>query len=522
MADHQSDDIFQKAVSLVANIRSKQLDSLALGLSGLKNLPPLDDLPFVTQASIKFLRGPLDELAKLTNLRRLSISFVGQVNLEPIGRLDRLEVLVISDSRFSSIEPLRNLTRLEALDLSYTNVVDLRPIARLRNLRSLNLRGSRVSDLTPISNLTKLESLNISRTRVTSLRPIAKLDSLAKGAKQTGYQYDQHTFGGILYTGAPLDDPLFARLAGQRKKDRTEAVLRHLRTSKDNEDAVDTEWDDITLSNLSAVPTPFEFSFHPGKPIEVTGSSANWPALPLEGSASDLANRLAASREIAGGIVEGLEAGEYQVRREYVREFKRYLEKLPAEPGTGNILLADAAARTLRNLFDADAQILSAGFASSLKTFLEQHIGLRAYYPEIQTFYADVRDGKLNVPLPLDATNKFARTVREYTPAVFAPSVSTALTETSSSDEPVASIPEAAVSVHADKFPLPPPDPLGQLEPAKARNLSVAATIGKLWRVFLAGQEINKSITDWIDAGHKLKPYVQLIVEWYKKYIEGS
>jgi|HubBroStandDraft_2_1064218.scaffolds.fasta_scaffold23441_2 hypothetical protein len=522
MTNIENNANLEKANARVHNVRSKHLDSLRLNLGGLNVLPPLDDLPFVTLVSITFARGlNLGELTKLTNLRRLSLEFVGQVNLGPIEHLKKLETLVISNSRFSTIEPLKHLVRLEGLDLSYTNVTDLRPIARLTNLRSLNLRGSPISDIAPLSNLPKLESLNISQTQVTSLRPIAKLDSLLKGAKQSGHQYDQHTFGGILYTGVRLDDPAFATFALLRKKERTEAVLRHLQASQDD-DEIAVSGDEIALSNLSGVPTPFEFSFSPGKAIHATGSSANWPSLSLDGSAADLADRLGASREIAGGIVEGLEANEYQVRREYARELKRYLAKLPSDPGTGNILLADAAARTLRNLFTADADALPAGFASSLKTFLEQHIGLRAYYPEIQTFYADVRDGKLNAPLPLDATNNFARTVKEFTPAVFEPSVSEALDEASSSED--AAVPNFSISVpvHGEKILVPPPDPLGELEPGKARNLAIAATVSKLWMVFLSGQKINQSITAWIDAGHKLKPFVQLIVDWYKGYISGA
>jgi len=506
----------------VAEARAAHLPALVLGYPGFQKLPSLDDLPFLAEFTVSFARNlKLDELAKLHNLRYLSLQFVGQIDIQPIAHLEKLETLFISNGKISSFDVLKLLTRIEALDLSYTNFDDLRVIARLRNMRSLNLRGTPVSDLSPISNLTKLESLNISDTKVTSLRPVARLDSLLKGARQTGHQYDTHTYGGILYTNAPLDDPTLLGFVGLRKKERTEHVLRHLQKSLDAEDSANTDWDEIALSSLSGVPTPFEFSFSRGKAIQAIGGSANWPSLPLAGSASDLADRLAASREIANGIVEGLDAGEYQVRREYARELRRYVAKLPTDPGTGNILLADAAARTLRTLFSVEADVLSTGFASSLKTFLEQHIGLRAYYPEIQTFYADVRDGKLNTPLPLDATSKFARTVKEFTPAVFEPAVSIALDETSSADDSPTSKPTESEPSSSEKVLQPPPDPLGEIEPSKARSLAIAATVGKLWKAFMDGEKYNSAIKAWIDAAHKLRPIVQLILEWYWKHSGG-
>jgi hypothetical protein len=139
--------------------------------------------------------------------------------------------------------------------------------------------------------------------------------------------------------------------------------------------------------------------------------------------AKDHTNRMEVCRALCGDLISELRAGRYQAREEYVAGLERYLTRLPDRPGDGNILLADAEARTLRNLFGAESNILSVAFSSKLKTYLEQHIGLRVFYPEIAKFYRDVQTGKLEQPLPLDAVEGFVRGVQESTPDVFDPSV---------------------------------------------------------------------------------------------------
>jgi hypothetical protein len=68
-----------------------------------------------------------------------------------------------------------------------------------------------------------------------------------------------------------------------------------------------------------------------------------------------------------------------------------YCEWLPTGPDGGNILLADGEARVLNKLFTADEGILAEGFAARLSTFLEDHIALRVFYPELERYYHAVR-----------------------------------------------------------------------------------------------------------------------------------
>src|SRR5262249_47905525 len=151
----------------------------------------------------------------------------------------------------------------------------------------------------------------------------------------------------------------------------------------------------------------------------------------------------------------------------------------------GNILLSDAAARELRNLFAAEADILSAAIASRLKTWLEQHMALRPFYPEIQRFYAAAAQGRLTAPLPMDAVEGFTNLVKGNTPRFFEPNVIEGLTKTERPPLGVVS-PQVEYS-GAEMAILPPNDPLDAPSPHRTHSFSVASTINSLTKVALSG-----------------------------------
>jgi hypothetical protein len=193
---------------------------------------------------------------------------------------------------------------------------------------------------------------------------------------------------------------------------------------------------------------------------------------------------------------------------------ENYASRLPQAPGDGNILLADAETRTLRNLFAVEVEILSPGFASKLKTFLEQHIGLRPFYPEVGKFYRDVQSGRIEAPLPQDAVEGFIKGVQDHTPSVFDPSVTGAVEECA---QPA---PEIAAPDHvspADQNqPEPPADPLKELDPKKARDFTAGGVVNALWKVYLEGDKVPKAADGWKKAGDALQPFVEPILEWLR------
>lgn len=197
-----------------------------------------------------------------------------------------------------------------------------------------------------------------------------------------------------------------------------------------------------------------------------------------------------------------------------------YVSRLPVSKTDGNILLADAEARTLRNLFASEVDILSPAFGSRLKTFLEQHIGLRVYYPEIAQFYHDVQTGRIQEPLSLDAVSGFVQVVRENIPEVFEESVGQIFDES----KLIATTDTSPGTGHTDglaqtSMPAPPKDPLGELDPKRSSDFSFASTANGLWRIFLEGEKIYKSLESWKMAGASLRPYVSEILSWLYRFM---
>lgn len=179
--------------------------------------------------------------------------------------------------------------------------------------------------------------------------------------------------------------------------------------------------------------------------------------------------------------------------------------------------MADAEARTIRNMFASEVDILSVPFASRLKTFLEQHIGLRIFYPEISSFYHDVQHGRINEPLSLDAVEGFVQTVRDNTPTVFDASVEEAIEGSSTSSQPSTIVNIGTPAVDSSQ-PRPPKDPLGEVNPIAAANYTFAGTANRLWKVFLEGEKIYRSAAAWKSAAESLRPYVSEILDWLHRF----
>jgi hypothetical protein len=217
-------------------------------------------------------------------------------------------------------------------------------------------------------------------------------------------------------------------------------------------------------------------------------------------------------------MISALKAQKYQVRGEYADGLEKYMSRLPNGPGKGIILLADAEVRTLRNLFAAEADVLPYGFAAQLKTFLEQHIGLRAFYPEIEKFYRDVQTGRIETPLPQDAVDGLINAVRLNSPNIFDPSVGEAIAG-SAQPAPTIAPPHPAEQSHADQNQLlPPADPLKELDPKKARDFTVGGVVNSLWKTFLQGEKVTKAGEGWYKAAETLQPYVAQILGWLRNY----
>jgi len=274
------------------------------------------------------------------------------------------------------------------------------------------------------------------------------------------------------------------------------------------------------LEPLIGVPSAFGFGWTAAGTITAVSGSANWPVFPLPTSQADHRNRLEACRTIAKDVISALKAQRYNARPEFADVLTKYHKRLPKAPGTGNILLADAEARRLRDLWVNDLDSVSAGLASLLKIFLEQHIGLRPYYPEIEKFYHDVQTGRIETPLPQDAVDGFVKGIRDNTPAVFDESVTSAIDISAQA----APLQEAGLSSPGDAHPadtsqpMPPTDPLKELNPRKARDYTFGGIVNAVWKTYLEGEKLPKAAKGWKEAGEALQPYVGSILDWLRSF----
>jgi hypothetical protein len=277
-----------------------------------------------------------------------------------------------------------------------------------------------------------------------------------------------------------------------------------------------------TEQTLPSLPEPIEdirsaisFGWTSKATISVIAGLENWPVFPFKGGEQDHHNRLETCRALARDIAQSLRSGRWNARVDYPESLDQYGAYLPAQPGEGNFLLADAEARIIRAMFAAETDILPIPLAAKLKVLLEQHIGLRAYYPATEEFYESVRSGHLEAPLPIDAVEGFIQSVRDDTPTLFEPNVVRSLEEVA---QPVPRVLHGDVEAPpADEAqPVPPPDPLGEVDPEKAQRFTLGGAVNAFWKTFLNGEKIHNNVEGWEKAAVVLKPYVSALLEWLR------
>jgi hypothetical protein len=70
--------------------------------------------------------------------------------------------------------------------------------------------------------------------------------------------------------------------------------------------------------------------------------------------------------------------------------------------------------------------------------------------------------------------------------------------------------------------PIPPPDPLGEVEPEKAQRFTTASAVNELVKVLESGEKLKKGVEGWRDVANALAPYAAPILEWLRFYLGGG
>jgi hypothetical protein len=282
------------------------------------------------------------------------------------------------------------------------------------------------------------------------------------------------------------------------------------------ESAVASKAEPSALENVREI---IGFHWTSNKRIRIVPGSGFPPVLPLPSSKRDHADRLAACRSLAENLREILDQKQFELLDEYRECLGRYLSALPlkADPES-NFLPADNEARYIRALFAAQVETLGRTFALRLQIFLQTHQGLRVFYPSLERFYQDVRNGRIQEALPIDAIESFVEGVENHTPTIFDPEIKSAFSENAAvvpmALESTTEAPRAKDASH----PRPPPDPLGEIDPRKSRDYTFASMANSLWRVLAKGKEVSDSVKGWKGAYEALKGPFGTIAEWLSRF----
>jgi len=82
------------------------------------------------------------------------------------------------NNKLTDISELAYLTSLEELNLSYTGIKDISSISSLINLISLDLTKNNVADISSLRNLTKLKTLKLGNNNVNDIEPLSNMNEL--------------------------------------------------------------------------------------------------------------------------------------------------------------------------------------------------------------------------------------------------------------------------------------------------------------------------------------------------------
>jgi putative methionine-R-sulfoxide reductase with GAF domain len=275
-----------------------------------------------------------------------------------------------------------------------------------------------------------------------------------------------------------------------------------------------------TREAVAGAASPFKYEWSSGGKVTLADPGGmDRIFVPSNRSPEDGARRLDAARQLASDLHDALKSGEsdgYQVRETYGRGLSLYLDRLP-RLDEGNIYLADFELRNLRDDLEDDLKHgVDDRFARRLGKLIEQHYGLRPYFPDLMTFYDDVKRGKLSEPPPLQAMEKLEGVVKEFTPDVFESRVSEYLgdlepTGTSSHDEKLGSSTDAVTSV------ILPPDPISGIDLERTRQHAKGGALNQIWSVLRRVEDGAKNIERAEKAMKTYEKYVEPLLDWLNK-----
>jgi internalin A len=138
--------------------------------------------PYLQWLSLAGVAVGDSDVAALTALRRIEVLDVSEsaiTKLDPLAQLERLRLLSFSGTVVYQLEPIAGLRGLSYLDASDT-LVDDNAIQSLRGLplQTLDLTGTRITSLAPLTPLKRLRELHLGKTQITRVDALAEFPFL--------------------------------------------------------------------------------------------------------------------------------------------------------------------------------------------------------------------------------------------------------------------------------------------------------------------------------------------------------
>jgi hypothetical protein len=108
--------------------------------------------------------------------------------------------------------------------------------------------------------------------------------------------------------------------------------------------------------------------------------------------------------------------------------------------------------------------------------------------------------------------------VRDNTPTLFEPNVAGTLENTA---QPIPAITQVDLEAPKSNIeqPVPPPDPLGEVDPEKSRRFTLGSAVNALWKAVRSGDEAGKTVKGWSEVIAILGPNVVPILEWLRSVL---
>ncbi|ABD05497.1 hypothetical protein RPB_0786 [Rhodopseudomonas palustris HaA2] len=273
---------------------------------------------------------------------------------------------------------------------------------------------------------------------------------------------------------------------------------------------------------LETIPSPIAIDRRADGRIGADAGLFALPTLPPSSEPCDHARLLEACRARAEQLRIQAVAPTFQGRSEYAELLAEYLQWLPSEAGSGNILLADGEARVLNKMFVAEQDVLPTAFASRLSTFLEDHLGLRPYYPELERHYHSIRTGRVATPLPRDAVESIRQIIHQHSPAVFDETVAPVMDETAKPLPAVTPLPAADAPPPDPTRPKPPRDPIADVDPAASRNFTFASAANRIYTILKSGKDVGDGVKGWNEVYAAFKERIPPLLKWLQENWPGG